>query len=555
MKTKLTISNSGGRSRLIKPTWSAALLPALLLLLAIQPSQAASATWRPSPATGDWNTATNWTPVTVPNGPSDTATFATSSQTSVSLSADTEVNSITYSPGASAFTTTVGDGVMLTVSGFGLVNHAGAGRIQNFVGGGAGLGSYINFINNANVGNKGPINFTLNFNDFIIFQNSSNAGTGVFTLNGPVEIDFYDSSTSGSGTFILNGTEGYAPVIQFFGSSNAGGGSFTLNGNGQGAYCFFNESSTASGPFTINGAENSTNGPGVLIINSAANNATLVANAGLDGGSGGVISFSDDSTGGTTPTRVEVFGNGSGDLTNGNLDISGHTAPGLAVGSIEGSGAVFLGGNNLTVGSNDLSTAFSGKIQGSGGSLTKTGTGQLTLSTANTYTGGTTVSEGTLLVTNRGGSATGTGTVTINAGTLAGTGRISGAVTIGTATSAAILAPGNGARPRTLTILSALTFNAHATYKIDLNSNNVTTDQVVAKGVTINSSALVSIDDLGGSVLPPGTAFTVISNTAATPIAGTFSNLADGSTLTVDSNTYQVSYEGGDGNDLTLTVQ
>jgi hypothetical protein len=98
-------------------------------------------------------------------------------------------------------------------------------------------------------------------------------------------------------------------------------------------------------------------------------------------------------------------------------------------------------------------------------------------------------------------------------------------------------------------------FNSHATYQIKLNSNNVTIDQVVAKGVTINSGALVSIDDLGGSVLPPGTVLTVISNTAATPIAGTFNNLADGSTLTVDSNTYLVSYEGGDGNDLTLTVQ
>jgi hypothetical protein len=71
----------------------------------------------------------------------------------------------------------------------------------------------------------------------------------------------------------------------------------------------------------------------------------------------------------------------------------------------------------------------------------------------------------------------------------------------------------------------------------------------------LNSRALVSIGDLGGGVLPPGTGFTVISNTAATQIAGAFSNLADGSTLTVRSNTYQVSYEGGDGNDLTLTVQ
>ena len=46
----------------------------------------------------------------------------------------------------------------------------------------------------------------------------------------------------------------------------------------------------------------------------------------------------------------------------------------------------------------------------------------------------------------------------------------------------------------------------------------------------------------------------VINNIAATRIKGTFSNLADGSIITIGSNTFQVSYEGGDGNDLTLTV-
>jgi hypothetical protein len=39
-----------------------------------------------------------------------------------------------------------------------------------------------------------------------------------------------------------------------------------------------------------------------------------------------------------------------------------------------------------------------------------------------------------------------------------------------------------------------------------------------------------------------------------TPISGTFSNLADGSTVTIGVNKLQVSYAGGDGNDLTLTV-
>ena len=37
-------------------------------------------------------------------------------------------------------------------------------------------------------------------------------------------------------------------------------------------------------------------------------------------------------------------------------------------------------------------------------------------------------------------------------------------------------------------------------------------------------------------------------------IAGSFGNLSDGGILTVGSNTLQANYEGGDGNDLTLTV-
>jgi fibronectin-binding autotransporter adhesin len=144
--------------------------------------------------------------------------------------------------------------------------------------------------------------------------------------------------------------------------------------------------------------------------------------------------------------------------------------------------------------------------------------------------------------------------VQVNAGTLGGTGRISGAATIGTATTAATLAPGKGARLGALTLLNTLTFNSRATCKVNLNSNTATGAQVVATGMTINSGALVSISDLGTTKLPSGTAFTIISNTATTAIAGTFSNLADGSTLIVGINTYHVSYEGGDGNDLTLTV-
>jgi hypothetical protein len=138
-------------------------------------------------------------------------------------------------------------------------------------------------------------------------------------------VNFYDSSTAGSAT------------IDNFGSSYIGAG---------GGQTLFHNTSTAS-------------------------DATLSAWDGFSA-EGGAIFFTDGSIGGTA--RVGVFG-------NGNLDISNHNAPGVTIGSIEGNGNVFLGANNLTVGSNGLSTTFSGAIQdggGTGGSLAKIGSGILT---------------------------------------------------------------------------------------------------------------------------------------------------------------------------------
>jgi autotransporter-associated beta strand protein len=286
---------------------------------------------------------------------------------------------------------------------------------------------------------------------------------------------------------------------------------------------------------------------------ATAGHATIVANGSVaSGATGGRIEFFNNSKGGTA--RMAVFGNAS-------IEMNAHRTPGLTIGSIEGSGIVSLGGNNLTVGSNKLSTTFSGIISGgSTGSLTKIGSGKLVLRHQNNYPGGTTINGGKLMVNNEGGSATGSGPVYVNHGTLGGKGIIAGAVTVGTGSgSGAILAPGyvhglGSGSPGTLTIQSPLTFNADATYDVDVNSSNATADEVVANGVTINSGAQFSFADLGSGTLTPGTVFTVINNTAATPIAGTFSNLPDGATFSSNGNTYQVSYEGRDGNDLTLTV-
>jgi hypothetical protein len=108
----------------------------------------------------------------------------------------------------------------------------------------------------------------------------------------------------------------------------------------------------------------------------------------------------------------------------------------------------------------------------------------------------------------------------------------------------------------TLEIQNALTFNADATYTCTFkaNPNRAKTDTVIADGVTINSGAMIELVGHTRGTLTSGLVLTLISNTSANPISGTFTNLPDGSIVTIDGNNFQASYEGGDGNDLTLTV-
>jgi autotransporter-associated beta strand protein len=87
------------------------------------------------------------------------------------------------------------------------------------------------------------------------------------------------------------------------------------------------------------------------------------------------------------------------------------------IAAIQGGDELAFGNNTISVGSNNATTSFTGTLAGSGGSLTKAGTGTLTLSGNNTYNGTTTLSAGTIQIGHANGLGSG-GNITFSGGGL-----------------------------------------------------------------------------------------------------------------------------------------
>ena len=122
-----------------------------LVLATTSSSFAGSATWKASPATGDWSTATNWTPATVPNGPTDTATFATSNLRSSRHRGRLQRSTASCSTRARARSRSQLLSPTLTISGAGITNNSGI--TQNFA---SGPGE-IDFLNSATAGSSNVV--------------------------------------------------------------------------------------------------------------------------------------------------------------------------------------------------------------------------------------------------------------------------------------------------------------------------------------------------------------------------------------------------------------
>jgi len=333
-------------------------------------------------------------------------------------------------------------------------------------------------------------------------SNSSAFGSGSVTIRDTGTLLVRNNSVVTNGITVSGTGQDGATVQGSFGTAGSTAelkGPITLAGNAQ-----FTTASTAaadttsklllSGPIDL-GANTLTLRSGVR---SGEATGLLIQVTGTVSGSGGIVI--DGAVGGS---RVLMSGNnsysGGTTISTGTLTVGGSTA--LGTGSLtitpSGTGVLDLNGQALQVGAlggnstaiilsstgnasltttSSLNTTYAGAIQNGLGviSLTKAGSGILTLSGSNTYTGATAVNGGTLLVNGQLGNTA----VTVNAaGLLSGSGTILGGVTVG---SSGTLAPGNSPGALTVGSLSLLA-GSHTLMEITGTSGSFY-DQIVGGG-------------------------------------------------------------------------
>jgi outer membrane autotransporter protein len=488
------------------------------------PATAGSGTWTTATTTGlgFWsttptgNTGTFWTDGSVahflgsgtgviPGAGVIPAAVVIDPPAEITLGTNITAAGIDFDLGATTFTINT-NGYTLTIDGAGIANASG--QTQTITNNGAfptaGLTGSTTFLNTSTAGNA-------------VINNNG----GAITDGGGGVTEFMQTSTAGNAAITNNGgtaSGASGGVTGFSNTSTAGNAAITNNGGkvggaGGGVTAFSDTATAGNAAITNDGGTVSGGSGGLTQFNnsSTAGSATIITNGGTGGGLGGRTVFTDSSDGGMA--RAITNGNGS-------FDISGLTTAGMGIGSIEGSGNYFLGSKTLTAGGNNLSTTVSGVIQdgglsgGAGGSLTKIGTGTLTLTGKNTYTGTTTVNAGSLIVD---GSIASLQTLVNSGGLLGGHGSLGGSL-VSSLVNSGIVRPGDS--PGTLSVVGNYIQNPGGTLRIQIAGLAPDEYSLLAVNGHASLGGTLQLIGLGGFTLHVGDQVTFL--TANDGVSGSF---------------------------------
>jgi autotransporter-associated beta strand protein len=359
--------------------------------------------------------------------------------------------------------------------------------------------------------------------------NNTALGAGGVTIgDGALRLSITDGLTL-TNNFTISGTPtgtaGHGLIENTSSGTATLSGTFTINSSPTNGGHF---AGASTGALTLSGAitsiVNVSTRIGIVILSNAGSSYTTLNVSGTVR-----LGIAD-----AIPTGATV---NIGVSTTGVLDLAGYNQ--TVVGVTKSSSAATIG-NSSTATSSRLTTTgtyeYAGVIQdvlGGGNKLvlvTING-GVATLSDANTYTGATTVSAGTLIVT--GSLAAGSTVAVASGATLKGTGTAAGTINVA---SGGITGPGlAGTAIGTLTT-GAFNLPSGAIFSVDLDGTGPTNDKVISTATAT----------LGGTLAIPsainttyGKAYTILQ---ASAVSGIFAGLIDGSIIIAGGIPYQVNY-------------
>jgi fibronectin-binding autotransporter adhesin len=384
-----------------------------------------------------------------------------------------------------------------------------------------------------------------------VINDSSSATTQTFSSNITVTSSgntySFDAVNSGSELdltgVIPNAASGTENVRTDISLAVAGPSGTPTVGAATGTVEFANAANTYIGTTAVDG--------GTLILTKLANGG-LASSIGESSNVGANLELN---PGGATAGAILSY-QGTGDSTDRLFEIRGKTeidSSGSGALDFTNTGAITLQTatpSTLTLGgtyagsANTMAPIIGDYNSSNKTSLVISGAGKWILSNANTYTGGTTVSAGTLLLGNgSNGSATGGGTVTVAPGaTIGGSGTgltgvsTSTTFTIGSATGAvANVIVGNGTDNTSSLEIAATgalvsgnngtVTNANLTFNLASTSTSANLLNLGATAAKFTSTTL-TLNLQGANIVAPDTAYVLITDSAG------FNASTDGLTIT-----------------------